>query len=122
MEWEKVMIEIECEFPDILPNPFQFLYVGTNEDLFDLNTETEIEPEEESEQDSEEDIDQRLIDIALGEVMLRSLPAKRRIIVEMRLCHEMSFSDIGRKLGMSRQLVFYHYSMSIEFLKKKYRS
>lgn len=121
-KWQRIMDELDEEHPEIQTNTFKFLYVGNREFIYDINNETsedtfieqlEPEPEEDSEGETE-----RIRD--LGEEMFGTLTGKLKTIMEMKYHDNYSLAEIGRQLGMSRQLVFYHHSKAIAQLRAQF--
>jgi RNA polymerase sigma factor (sigma-70 family) len=121
-KWQRIMDELDQEHPEIQTNTFKFLYVGNREFIYDINNETneetfieqlEPEPEEDSEGETE-----RVRE--LGEQMFETLTGKLKTIMEMKYHDNYSLAEIGRQMGMSRQLVFYHHSKAIAQLRSQF--
>jgi len=118
-KWQRIMDELDAEHPEIQTNTFKFLYVGNREFIYDINNKSseetfleqlEPEPEEDSEGET-----QRVRE--LGTEMFGALSGKLKTIMEMKYHDNYSLAEIGRQLGMSRQLVFYHHSKATAHLR-----
>jgi RNA polymerase sigma factor (sigma-70 family) len=121
-KWQAIMDQLDEEHPEIQTNHFKYLYVGHREFIYDINNETSedtfiegLEPEPE-EDNSEEEAAIR----ELGEQMFKEFKGRDLQIMKLRYEEGWSFADIGRKFGMSRQLVFYHHKKNIEHLQNKF--
>lgn len=124
------MEDLDREHPPIRPNRFQFIYTGTDTFWYDLNdkydpTEALIDKidgvsHEPSDKQLEEEQLEREKRIRDGKSMLNDLRGVRKKIIYKKFFEDKSFACIGRELKMSRQLVYYHYSKAMKFLREKY--
>lgn len=121
-KWDRIMKQMDEEYPDVQPNRFKFRYVGADSYLYDINRkdlhdDPLDEPEDEEIHRDEDESYQR----ELGELMLKKLRGKRRQIIYKKFWEEKSLAQIGRELKMSRQLVFYHLQKALEYLRDYYK-
>lgn len=121
-KWKRIMDELDQQHPEIQTNTFKFLYVGNREFIYDINNETNedtfiegLEPEPEEDSEGETEARQEL-----GEQMFSALSGKLKTIMEMKYKENYSLAEIGRALGMSRQLVFYHHSKALQQLRAQF--
>ena len=122
-KWQRIMDELDEEHPEVLTNHFKFLYVGNREFIYDINNDTdedtfieqlEPEPEEDSEGETE-----RIRE--LGAEMFETLPEGTvRDIFDLHYNQGLGWTQIGIKLNMSKQLVYYHYKKNLELLRSLY--
>jgi DNA-directed RNA polymerase specialized sigma subunit len=124
-KWQMIMDQLDEEHPEIEPNHFKFLYVGNKEFIYDINNHSDedtfidaLEPEEE--EDSEGETERRR---ELGSNMFEALPEGTvRDIFDLHYNGGFGWTQIGEKLNMSKQLVYYHYKKNLELLRSLYIS
>lgn len=121
--WDKVLEELDRDYPEIKIDTFSNLHVGLNPSLYDLNNK--YNPEEDlikkldgEEEMEEEDNTPQMIELA--EEMLEKLCPLHQDILKRFFYEEKSMAQIGRELGMSRQLVYYHKKIAIQTLQSFY--